>query len=155
GYDATASGASNWGANNYLLRDRVARQLGPLVKYRNGPKKGQPVAKDLEEWFRKDRYGGKPGIVAQWAPAHPGLAAGWVKQEEGGKKLNAEFVARWQAAHPKEVARWVKDNPETPEPKPEDLAVPFFESFSRTHPGAWPAVVEKTVTGKTEKRIEP
>src|SRR6185295_9333369 len=43
-YNAAASGASNWGANNYLLRDRVARQLGPLVKYRSGPKKGQPVA---------------------------------------------------------------------------------------------------------------
>src|SRR5581483_11939902 len=41
-YNAAASGASNWGANNYLLRDRVARQLGPVVKYRGGPKKGQP-----------------------------------------------------------------------------------------------------------------
>src|SRR5262245_52491631 len=34
-YNAAASGASNWGASNYLLRDRVARQLGPIVKYKN------------------------------------------------------------------------------------------------------------------------
>src|SRR5437016_3195189 len=51
-FNAAASGASNWGANNYLLRDRVARQLGPIVKYR-GPadKKGKLVAPDVEAWF--------------------------------------------------------------------------------------------------------
>src|SRR5208337_3286390 len=42
-YNAEASGASNWGANNYLLRDRVARQLGPIVKYRSGARKGQSI----------------------------------------------------------------------------------------------------------------
>src|SRR5207248_7503240 len=66
-YNGAASGASNWGANNYLLRDRVARTLGPIVKYKSGPKKGQPVAPDIEAWFQKDQYQGQPGIVAQWA----------------------------------------------------------------------------------------
>ena len=32
-YNGAASGATNWGASNYLLRDRVARQLGPIVRY--------------------------------------------------------------------------------------------------------------------------
>src|SRR3974377_2353065 len=32
-YNGAASSASNWGGNNYLLRDRVARALGPIVKY--------------------------------------------------------------------------------------------------------------------------
>src|SRR5207245_1168361 len=32
-YNAAASGASNWAANNYQLRFRVARTLGPVVKY--------------------------------------------------------------------------------------------------------------------------
>src|SRR5262245_13406121 len=45
-YNAAASAASNWGANNYLLRERVARQLGPIVKFRSGPKKGQLVGPD-------------------------------------------------------------------------------------------------------------
>src|SRR5689334_17156427 len=47
-YSGAGSGASNWGANNYLLRARVARALGPIVKYKNGPKKGQPVGADVE-----------------------------------------------------------------------------------------------------------
>src|SRR5580692_6677954 len=53
-YNAAASGASNWGANNYLLRDRVARQLGPIVKYRGGANAGKLVAADIEAWFQKD-----------------------------------------------------------------------------------------------------
>src|SRR5581483_5379304 len=32
-YNGAASAASNWGASNYQLRDRVAQALGPVVKY--------------------------------------------------------------------------------------------------------------------------
>lgn len=46
GYNAAATGGSNWGASNPKLRDRVARQLGPLVRYKNGT----PVAPDVEAW---------------------------------------------------------------------------------------------------------
>ena len=134
-YNAAASGASNWAASNYLLRDRVARQLGPIVKYRSGPKKGQPVGPDIESWFQKDQFGGKPGIVAQWAALHSGRRQNWVKAD----KLNAAYVADWQKTHPAEVAEWIKANPDTPEPKPEDLAVPFFASYSKTHPGTFPS----------------
>ena len=42
-YDGAASGATNWAASNYLLRDRVARILGLIVKYRSGAKKGELV----------------------------------------------------------------------------------------------------------------
>src|SRR5262245_32472738 len=89
-YKADASGASNWGANNYLLRERVARQLGPLVKYRDGTKKGQPVGPDVEAWFRSN-----PDLVARWAEAHPAVAQGWVKAD----KLNGDYVTRWQQEH--------------------------------------------------------
>jgi K+-transporting ATPase ATPase C chain len=151
-YNGAASGASNWGANNYLLRERVARQLGPMVRYRSGPKKDQLVAPDIESWFQKDQFDGKPGIVAQWAQLHATVAQNWVKAD----KLNTEFVASWQKSHPDEVAQWVKDNPNTADPKPEDLAVPFFTSYSKTHPGTFPSAVEhKTPEGKTEKRMEP
>jgi K+-transporting ATPase ATPase C chain len=163
-YNAAASGASNWGASNYALRNRVARQLGPIVKYRSGPKKGQPVGPDIERWFQKDRFDGKPGIVAQWAALHPALAQNWVKADE----LNAAYVSVWQKAHPAEVAEWIKATtdlrsvPGTPEPKPEDLAVPFFTGYSTTHPGTFPCAVEHkapddrpSVGAQTEKTIEP
>jgi potassium-transporting ATPase KdpC subunit len=151
-YNAAASGASNWAASNYLLRDRVARQLGPIVKYRSGPKKGQPVGPDIESWFQKDQFDGKPGIVAQWAALHSGVAQNWVKAD----KLNAAYVDQWQKTHPAEVAEWIKANPDTPEPKPEDLAVPFFADYSKTHPGTFPSAVEhRAPDGKTEKQIEP
>ncbi len=151
-YNAAASGASNWAASNYLLRDRVARQLGPIVKYRSGPKSGQLAGPDIETWFQKDRFGEKPGIVAQWATLHPTLAQNWVKAD----KLNTAYVADWQKTHAAQVAEWVKANPDTPEPKPEDLAVPFFTDYSKTHPGTFPSAVEhKTSDGKTEKKVEP
>src|SRR5262245_63141353 len=61
-YNGAASGASNWGSSNYLLRNRVARQLGPIVKYRSGPKKGQTLGPDLETWITADKIQGDPGI---------------------------------------------------------------------------------------------
>jgi K+-transporting ATPase ATPase C chain len=151
-YNAAASGASNWAASNYLLRDRVARILGPIVKYRSGTKKGQLVGKDIESWFHKDLYQGKPGIVAQWAEAHPALAVNWVKAD----KLNADYVTDWQQAHEKEVAEWVKEHPETPNPEPTDLAVLFFKAYSESSPGTWPKIVEhRSADGQTEKHVEP
>jgi potassium-transporting ATPase KdpC subunit len=151
-YNAAASTGSNWAASNYQLRDRVARQLGPIIKYKGTPPHGKTVQDDLTEWFQKDQFGGQPGIVAQWADAHSTLAQNWVKAD----KLNAEYVTAWQSAHKDEVDEWIKKNPETPEPKPEDLAVVFFMSFSKTYPGAFLDTVEvKAPDGQTEKRIEP
>src|SRR6478752_7829784 len=40
-YNGAASGASNWAADNPALRDRVARALGPIVRFSGGPKKGE------------------------------------------------------------------------------------------------------------------
>jgi K+-transporting ATPase ATPase C chain len=152
-YNGAASGASNWGANNYLLRDRAARALGPIVKYAGpGDKKGKPVGPDVEVWFRKDSFQGKKGIVAQWADAHNAVAQNWVKAD----KLNGAYVEAWEKEHAKEVEAWKKDNPDTAEPKPEDLEVQFFKSFSEKYPGMFPSIVEhKTADGKTEKKVEP
>src|SRR5580704_15676513 len=73
-YDASASASSALAPSNYLLRDRVARQLGPIVKYSSGPKQGQLVAPDIEAWFQQDSFGGQPHIVAQSADAHNAVA---------------------------------------------------------------------------------
>jgi K+-transporting ATPase ATPase C chain len=149
-YNAAASGASNWGANNYLLRDRVARALGPIVKYA-GSRRGQPVAPDVEAWFQQDQYQGQPGIVAQWASAHSTLASNWAKADP----LNGAYVMAWAGDHTDEVDQWKKEN-NNPEPKPEDLAGIFFASFSNEHPGMFPGTVEAAgEDGKTEKKIEP
>lgn len=150
-YNAAASGASNWGANNYLLRDRVARVLGPIVKYQSGPKQGELVGPDVESWFQQDQYQGQPGIVGQWAGAHSTLAANWAKADP----MNGEYVKAWASEHAAEVEQWKKEN-NNPEPKPEDLAVVFFTSYSKSFPGTFPGAVESaTEDGKTEKKIEP
>jgi K+-transporting ATPase ATPase C chain len=153
-YNAAGSGASNWGGNNYLLRDRVARLIGPIVKYRSGPKKGQLAGPDVESWFQQDLYQGQPGIVAQWAAAHSSIAAGWAKTDQ--HPLEAAYVMTWMNDHPMELAQWKKDNPAKAEPKAEDLAVAFFTGFSKEHPGALPVAVESAdADGKTGKRIAP
>ena len=54
-YNASASASSALAPSNYLLRDRVARTLGPIVKYRAGAKSGQLVAPDIEAWFQEDQ----------------------------------------------------------------------------------------------------
>jgi K+-transporting ATPase ATPase C chain len=135
GYDGAASGASNWGASNYLLRDRVARQLGTLARHRDG----RPVAPDVEAWFRKKdaelAREKQPGLVAQWAQAHSGVVRAWVAADDSHKKL----VQDWIDAHPQEAARWRQDNPGKDGPAPADLAADFFADYSRTRPGRWPA----------------
>src|SRR5271166_68954 len=66
-YDASAGTSSALAASNYALRDRVARALGPIVKYKSGPKKDQLVAPDIETWFQHDQFQSSPHLVAQWA----------------------------------------------------------------------------------------
>ncbi len=152
-YNAAASGARNWAASNYQLRLRVALALGPIVKYGPGsPKRGRPVGADVEQWFRSYPVKDGKGLVARWAEAYPTAATTWVKDD----KANTAYVESWQKSHAREVARWIADNPGTPEPKPEDLAVPFFASFAAEHPGAFPGLVEhQRPGGKTEKVVEP
>src|SRR5260370_6446118 len=77
-YDASASAASTYAASNYLLRNRVATALGPIVKYQGGPKAGQLVAPDIEAWFQQDKYQGNPHIVAQWAALPNAVAQSWL-----------------------------------------------------------------------------
>ena len=151
-YDASASASSALAASNYALRDRVARALGPLVTYRGGPKAGQPVAPDVEKWFQQDKYQGNAHLVSQWADRHNSLAQAWVKADPA----NSAYVDDWAKKHPQVVAQFIKDNPGTPQPKPEDLAVVFFKDFSEAHPGKFPSIVtHKGADGKEEKVIEP
>jgi K+-transporting ATPase ATPase C chain len=149
-YRPDASGASNWAVSNYKLRDRVARALGPIVRYggTDSTKQGRLVGPDVESWFAQDRFQGQPHLVAQWAQAHPAMAQAWVKAD----KLNTDYVAQWQDSHLIEIEKWIAKNREHQGPTAEDLAVPFFESYSRSFPGTWP--VATAAEGQAEKRIE-
>jgi K+-transporting ATPase ATPase C chain len=150
-YDASASASSTLAASNYALRDRVARTIGPIVKYKGGTKDGQLVATDIESWFQKDMFHGKPRIVAQWADQHNSLAQAWVKADPA----QASYVDEWAKLHPDLVAKFISDNPGTPKPAAVDLAVIFFENISQTYPGKFTSLVTKTNTdGKTVKKIE-
>jgi potassium-transporting ATPase KdpC subunit len=65
------------------------------------------------------------------------------------------FVDAWAKANP-EVAQFVKDNSGTPETKASDLAVVFFEQFSKDHPGMFPSsVTHPGPDGKDATEIEP
>ncbi len=151
-YDATAGTSSALSVSNYALRNRAATMIGPVATYSAGPKKGQPVWPDINAWFDADRFEGKPGIVAQWADAHNELAQGWVTADPS----HASYVDGWSKAHPDIVAQFVKENPGTPRPQASDLAVVFFEHFSKDHPGTFPcSVTEPGAGGKPVTTIAP
>jgi K+-transporting ATPase ATPase C chain len=151
-YNASASSSSALAVSNYALRDRVARTLGPIVKYSQGPKAGQLVAPDVEAWFQKDQFQGAAHVVGQWADLHNGLASAWV----GADPTHGAYVDSWSKAHPDLVALFIKNNPGTPKPQAADLAVVFFEDFSKTHPGMFPSpVTSKGKDGKPVTNIEP
>jgi potassium-transporting ATPase KdpC subunit len=151
-YDASASTSSALAASNYALRDRVARMLGPIVKYKSGPEAGQLVAPDVEAWFQKDQFQGQPHLVAQWADNHNELAQGWVSADP----THAQYITDWSKSHKSAVSDWVKQNPGTPQPQPSDLAVMFFENFSKDNPGKFPSSVTKQLpNGKSQTDIEP
>lgn len=131
GYDASASGASNWSASNPLLRSRVARQLGPLVKYAgtSPTRPGQLVGSDVEAWFQKQ----KPTFVGQWAEDNSTLSEQWVKD-------NADAVAGW-----------LKKSVDDVKADSSAAAKAFWKSYATTHPGTWPKVEDKTIKDDSGK----
>lgn len=159
-YNATASGASNWGANNPKLRDRVAQQLGPIIVYKKGSKSAgtAPNARtpqqDIQKWFAA-----VPDRVATWAADSSIAPANWAKTDLANDKygLQGEYIIQWSKDHPEIIEEWKKANPsKTDDPKAEDLVTLFFASFAKVHPGKWPGVMEeKQPDGKTAKQIVP
>jgi K+-transporting ATPase ATPase C chain len=156
-YNAAAAGASNWGANNPKLRDRVCQQLGPIIIYKAGSKSaaaGRTPQQDIESWFSA-----KPERAAEWAVDSSVAAPSWAKTDFADDKygLQGQYIQQWVKDHPEVLAEWKKVNPDkADDPKPEDLVTQFFTSFARIHLGKFPGVVEtKKPDGSVEKRIEP
>jgi K+-transporting ATPase ATPase C chain len=152
GYDGTASSSSALASSNYALRDRVARTIGPIVKYAAGPKAGELVAPDIENWFRHDVYQGRPHIVAQWAAMHTSDAQAWVNTDS----LHTQYVSDWAKTHPDVVSQFMKSNPSISQPAPSDLAVTLFQNFSNENPGKFlSAVADTGADGKVATVIKP
>jgi K+-transporting ATPase ATPase C chain len=131
-YKADASGASNWAASNPLLRDRVARTLGPIVRYKGTPPHGKTVQADVVDWFNS-----RPDIVAAWADKYPSSAGAWANADDKHKAV----VTAWQQQHPAAVAAWKKDNAGK-DPAPADLAVAFFKDNAAAFHKAWPKLID-------------
>ncbi len=149
-YDASASASSALAASNYALRNRVAHSIGWLVKYRSGQKAGQPVSKDIEDWFQQDKFQGKAHIVAQWAILHKTLVQGWANASQ----IHSAYILNWAKDNPVLVGQFIKEHPSIRQPKASDLASLFFQNLSQKHPGYFPIDVTQTkVTGKTETTV--
>lgn len=139
-YNGAASSSSSLAASNYALRNRVAQSLAPLATYKGGPMAGKSAAPDIEAWFCRDSFQGKPGLVAQWASLHNSQAKSWL----GADPSHAAYVDAWAARNPAIVADFIRDNPATPKPQASDLLSLFFADFSRNNPGRFPSSVTLT-----------
>lgn len=97
-YNAAASASSSLAPSNYILRDRVARALGPVVRYASGVNAGKLVGPDVEEWFKQDMFQGKKDIVAQWTQLHPAIAQG--QRVFNSAEIQSLFFDMWRQDHP-------------------------------------------------------
>lgn len=147
-YDASASTSSALAGSNYALRARVASAVGTIVKNGNN----QSIGADIEKWFQQDKFLNQSNIVAQWATAHNSLAQAWVNADPS----HGAYVDSWMKTHPMIVQQYIKDNPGTQKPKSPDLAVVFFQSFSKENPGKFASAINTPQpTGKTITTIGP
>ena len=137
-YNAAATSGSNLGPSNPALRKRVLRQLGLVLKYRNG----EAVGPDVEKWVR-DNLAQDHNILAKWQAEITDLAVGWVLADGA----NAAFVTQWGTDHPEDVAKWAASAPEGAVPAPPDLAPLFFESYAQGATKAWPTTDGKDLQG--------
>jgi K+-transporting ATPase ATPase C chain len=160
-YNAAASGATNWGANNPKLRGRVAQQLGPIVRYHSSNGPGALVGPDIEKWLQSEndpKKGDKRrDLTAEWATKNPTLVGEWAKSSDAIK----DFVKQWATDHPAVLNAWKTKNPDAKDAPEADALAPFLfdpavaDSFTRLHPGMWPCTIDEQKDGKTVKAIKP
>src|SRR5262249_23649942 len=123
-FNAAASAATNWGASNPLLRDRVAQALGPIVKYAQGPKNGQTAGEDVVQWLQEQvKDDGKAEtekrFLPSWAKDHSTVAEQWIKN------------------NPEAVGTWVGKDADAVKSESGDVVKAFFKDFATKHPGTW------------------
>jgi K+-transporting ATPase c subunit len=74
-YNASASSSAALAASNPALRTRVSSMLGPIVTYKSGPKAGQLVGPDIEQWIKnKNLKGSASMFFDQWRQENPNVS---------------------------------------------------------------------------------
>lgn len=126
-YNGEASGASNWGASNPALRNRVDTALGSLLKYKDG----KPVGPDIVAWVKAELAKDHKAIT-KWAADDSHLAENW-----SADGVVAEFLKKWQADHKSDVDRWHEAN-KGADITPKDVAGLFFDSYAQGTSPTWP-----------------
>jgi K+-transporting ATPase ATPase C chain len=127
-YNGSASGASNWGANNPALRNRVASMLGTVLKYRDG----KPVGPDITTWARAELARDR-NVLTKWMDENSNLAEEWA----GSESAIGGFLTKWQTDHAKEIDGWKSANPGT-DIAPKDVAGLFLQSYAKGESTIWP-----------------
>jgi len=131
GYNAADSGGTNWAASNPRLRDRVARQLGPVVKDHSG----KPIGPEVEEWLRT-----KGDPLTFWLKKNPKLAEAWLSDNkdpiEAWLKEQATDEDFFKAFARKEPGAFpdVQDKKIVVVRKGEVIQGAFFDLWLREHP---------------------
>ena len=125
GYNAAASGASNWGASNPKLRQRVVATLGPILKYRDGRPVGPDIVTWVQESLTRDRT-----LLRKWVELDPLLAEHW-------GAANVEMLTDWEKANTNVVSEWQRTHPDQ-ELTSTDRAKLYFEAFAQGNISTWP-----------------
>ena len=150
----------HWRLSNYALRDRVATAIGPIVTYKSGPKKDQQLSAPTSKPGSRRTSSKETRRSSPNGPMlHNSVAQGWVGTTFDAKNPTPQqqYVLDWEKTHAAVVDKFKKDNPDNSDPSPSDLAMVFFESFSKEHPGKFPSsVTHMSADGKTSTTaIEP
>ena len=152
-FDATASTSSGYAPSNYALRDRVARVIGPLATYADGPNKGKSVAPDVEAWFQADKAGGNPHIVGAVGRRAQQPRAGLGDRRPDPWRLRRRLGEDATTPRSRIGSRPIRQRRNRRLPTSRSS---FFKSFSNEHPGMFPSSVTKTgADGKPVTDIEP
>ena len=149
-YDGSASASSTLAASNYALRDRVRANSARSLN--------TPAARKKDNWSRPTSRRGfnRINTRATHTSSRNGPITttssrrGWVSADPS----HAQYINDWAKGHKAEVADWVKQNPGTPEPQASDLAVVFFENFSKQYPGKFPSAVTTQLPGGKSQTVD-
>lgn len=90
-YDASASTSSALAPSNYALRVRIARLLGPIVKYDDG----KLVAPDIISWVQQNKQQGVSNKVKAWESIFP-----HIDEKIANKDIPAAYFDLWREDHP-------------------------------------------------------